>query len=94
VYVFMGALDHAGASHAIVYGIYPATAPLIMLGLVGAALAQARGDWPIFSGTLTVAVIATIAAFFGPAGAWLVAGIALAAALLVQAGATAWRQRA
>src|SRR6516162_10105028 len=87
VYVFMGALDHAGASHAIVYGIYPATAPLIMLGLVGAALAQARADWPIFSGTLTVAVIATIAAFFGPAGAWLVAGIALAAALLVQAGA-------
>ena len=94
VYVFMGALEHAGASHAIVYGIYPATAPLIMLGLVGAALAQARADWPIFSGTLTVAVIATIAAFFGPAGAWLVAGIALAAALLVQAGATAWRQRA
>jgi hypothetical protein len=94
VYVFMGALDHAGASHAIVYGIYPATAPLIMLGLVGAGLAQARADWPIFAGTLTVAVIATIAAYTGPAGAWLVAGIGLAVALLVHAVATAWRQRA
>ena len=39
----------------------------------------------MFGGTLTVAVIATIAAYFGPAGAWLVAGIGLAAALLVHA---------
>jgi hypothetical protein len=94
VYVFMGALEHAGASHAIVYGIYPATAPLIIVGVAGAGLAQARADWPMFGGTLTVAVIATIAAYFGPAGAWLVAGIGLAAALLVHAGMTAWRQRA
>lgn len=94
VYVFQGALDAAGASHAIVYGIYPAAAPLIILGLVGAALAQARADWPIFSGALTVAVIASIAAFFGPAGVWLVAGIALAAAFVVHAAATAWRERA
>jgi hypothetical protein len=94
VYVFQGALDAAGASHAIVYGIYPAAAPLIILGLVGAALAQARADWPIFSGTLTVAVIASVAAFFGPAGVWLVAGIALAAAFVVHAAATAWRERA
>jgi hypothetical protein len=94
VYVFMGALEHAGASHAIAYGIYPATAPLIIVGVAGAGLAQARADWPMFGGTLTVAVIATIAAYFGPAGAWLVAGIALAAALLVHAAMTAWRQRA
>jgi hypothetical protein len=94
VYVFMGALEHAGASHAIVYGIYPATAPLIIVGVAGAGLAQARADWPMFGGTLTVAVIATIAAYFGPAGAWLVAGIGLATALLVHAGMTAWRQRA
>jgi hypothetical protein len=94
VYVFQGALDAAGASHAIVYGIYPAAAPLIILGLVGAALAQARADWPIFSGTLTLAVIASVAAFFGPAGVWLVAGIALAAAFVVHATATAWRERA
>jgi hypothetical protein len=94
VYVFMGALEHAGASHAIVYGIYPATAPLILVGVAAAGLAQARADWPMFGGTLTVAVIAAIAAYFGPAGAWLVAGIGLAAALLVHATMTAWRQRA
>jgi hypothetical protein len=94
VYVFQGALYAAGASHAIIYGIYPATAPLIIVGVTAAGLAQARADWPMFGGTLTVAVIATIAAYFGPAGAWLVAGIALAAALLVHAAMTAWRQRA
>jgi hypothetical protein len=94
VYVFQGALDAAGASHAIVYGIYPATAPLIIVGVTAAGLAQARANWPMFGGTLTVAVIATVAAYFGPAGAWLVAGIALAAALLVHAAITAWRQRA
>src|SRR5258708_6755775 len=32
VYVLQGALHHAGASHAIVYGIYPAAAPLIIVG--------------------------------------------------------------
>jgi hypothetical protein len=94
VYVFMGALDHAGASHAIVYGIYPATAPLIIVGVAGAGLAQARADSPMFGGALTVAVIAAIGAYFGPAGAWLVAGVGLAAALLVHAAMTARRQRA
>src|SRR5476651_966661 len=36
VYVFQGALHHAGASAAIVYGIYPAVAPLIIVGSAAA----------------------------------------------------------
>ena len=45
VYVFQGALHHAGASHAIAYGIYPAVAPLIIVGSAAAAHAAAREDW-------------------------------------------------
>ena len=94
VYVFQGALDHAGASHAIVYGLYPATAPLMIVGLVGAAIAAAREDWPVFGAALTVAVVAVGGAFAGPAGAWAVAGVGLFVALLGHAAATAWLQRA
>jgi len=94
VYVFQGALYHAGVSHAIAYGIYPATAPLMVVGLVGAALAQGRANWPTFAACLTVAVICCGAAYAGPAGAWAVAGLGLFVALLVHAGVTAWLQRA
>ena len=82
VYVFQGALYHAGASHAIVYGVYPATGPLMIMGLVGAALTQARANWPSFGACLMVSVICLGGAFAGPTGAWLVAGIGLSAGLL------------
>ena len=94
VYVFQGALSHAGVSHAIVYGLYPATAPLLIVGLVGAGMAAARANWPTFGAALTVAVVASGAAFAGPAGAWLIMGVCLFVALLVHAAVTAWRQRA
>jgi hypothetical protein len=93
VYVFLGALEHAGISHAIAYGVYPATAPLMIVGLVGAAVAQGRSQWPTFVAALTVAVIATGGAFAGPAGSWAFAGVGLCAGLLIHAAATTWQQR-
>lgn len=93
VYVFMGALYHAGASHAIVYGLYPATAPLMILGLVGAALAAGQEDWRAFAISLAVAVVATGSAFAGPVNAWLAMGIGLSVALLGDGAVTAWPRR-
>jgi hypothetical protein len=93
VFVFQGALYHAGLSHAIVYGIWPATGPLIVVGLTGAALAAARSNWPVFGAAMTMAVIATGAAYAGPAGAWLVAGAGLSAALLVHGAIRSWQRR-
>jgi hypothetical protein len=93
VYVFMGALYHAGASHAIVFGLYPATAPLLILGLVGAANAAGREDWPMTGATLAVAIVAAVAAFGGPVGAWLITGIGLCAVFLGTAAFTVWQQR-
>ena len=52
--MFNGALEAYGVSHAIAYGIYPATAPLMIVGLVAAAWSGAREEWRTFGATLAV----------------------------------------
>jgi len=93
VYVFQGALYKAGAPHDIVYGLYPATAPFIFVGLVGAANSAGREDWPLTATTLAVAIIAAVAAFGGPINSWLIMGIGLCVAMLGNAAFTFWEQR-
>ena len=93
VFAALGALAGAGVSHAIVYGIYPAAAPLMAGGLAWAGIMAARANWR-WSGTgLAVAVVGVVATFAGPAGAWAVAGVGLFAVLLGAAAVIAWRQR-
>jgi hypothetical protein len=93
VFVALGALAGAGVSHAIVYGIYPATAPLMAAGLAWAAIMAARANWRWSGAGLAVAAVGVAGAFAGPAGAWAVAGVGLFAVLLGAAAAIAWRQR-
>jgi len=92
VYVFMAALDHAGASHAIVFGLYPATAPLMIVGLVAAANSAGREDWMMAGNCLAIALVAMAAAFGGPVGAWLIMAIGLCAVFLGTAAVTVWQQ--
>jgi hypothetical protein len=92
-YVFNGALEAYGASHAIVYGIYPATAPLMIVGLVAAAWSGAREEWRTFGATLAVAIVAMLSAYGGPRDSWLFMGIGVAAVMASAAVATAWEQR-
>lgn len=90
----MAALDHAGASHAIVFGLYPATAPLLILGLVTAATRPAgRGDWPMTGSMRAMAIVSAAAAFGRPAGAWLIMAIGLCAVFLGTGAFTVWQQR-
>jgi hypothetical protein len=77
-----------------VYGLYPASAPLILAGLAWAAIMAARANWPSTGTALVVATAGTLAAFAGPAGAWAVAGSGLCVVLTVTAAATVWRHRA
>jgi len=93
VYVFQGALYKAGAPHDIVYGLYPATAPFLIVGLAGAANSAGREDWPMAATTLAVAVAAAVAAFSGPIDCWLIMGIGLCLAMLGNAALTVWQQR-
>jgi hypothetical protein len=85
-------LYHAGASHPA-WGLYPANAPLLIVGVGGAATAAACKYWPMAGITLAIAIVAVIAGFAGPAGAWLILGIGLCAAMLGTAAFMLWQQR-
>jgi hypothetical protein len=94
VSVFQGVLKHDGVSLAIVYGAYPVTAQLIVLGAVGAAIAAAREEWPGFGVAIAVVLVASGSAFAGPRGVWLSDGIGCCVAVLGYAAVQAWQRRA
>ena len=82
VYVFQGALFHAGVGPEVVYGIYPATAPLIIAGSAAAAYSLARQNLPMAAFAAAGVVLAALAAFTGPETVWAVMGVGLSLLLL------------
>jgi hypothetical protein len=94
VYAFMGALYHAGASHAIVYGLYPAAAPLIVLGSAAAAYSAARENWLNLGLSIAAVAVASGSAFAGPIGVWAVTGVGLGIVALGHAAVQVWLRRA
>jgi hypothetical protein len=93
VFVVMGALAAAGVSNGVVYGVYPATVPLMVAGLAWAGIMATRADWRAGGTALAVAVVGAAGALAGPAGAWAVVGVGLCLTLLATAAAIAWKQR-
>jgi hypothetical protein len=91
--VLQGAMKHYGASDAIVYGVIPAAAPLIIVGTTVLGIAGVKADWPQFGAALAVVIAGVVAAFAGPSAAWLVAGIGLFVALVGYAAADTSRRR-
>jgi len=91
-YAITAPLYHGGVSHPV-WGLYPASAPLLIIGLAGAAAAAAFRYWPLAGTALGIAVAAAAAGFGGPAGSWLITGIGLCAVCLGIAAFTAGRQR-
>jgi hypothetical protein len=89
--VIQGAMEHYGAGPAIVYGVIPAAAPLIVVGTTVLGIAAGKADWPGFGAALTVVIGGGVAAFVGPSAAWLAAGISLFVGVAVYAAATAQR---
>jgi hypothetical protein len=94
VFAAMGVLAGAGVSDAIVYGRYPASAPLLVVGLAWAAVMAARTEWRLCGSGLAAAAVGAAAAFAGPASAWVIAGVGLFVILLERAAESFWRQRA
>jgi hypothetical protein len=94
VFVVMGVMAGAGVSNRIVYGLYPAAAPLIVAGLIWAAMMAARRNWRQGFTSLAAAVVGAVSLLAGPAGAWAVCGVGLFVLLLASVAVTAWRQRA
>jgi hypothetical protein len=83
--ILQGAMKHAGASHAIVYGTIPAAGPLIVIGTTLIAMAAGRNDRAQGVAALVIVTAGTAAAYVGPSLAWLVAGIGLFAAICAYA---------
>jgi hypothetical protein len=94
VSVFQGALYHVGASHAIVYGVFPAAAPLLVLGAAVAGMAAAREDWRTLGGAIAVIALGTGSAFAGPAGVWGVIAVGGCVIAVGYAVYQVWQRRA
>jgi hypothetical protein len=91
-YVVTAHLYRAGVSYPV-WGLYPASAPLLIVGLAGAVITAALlRDWPGVGTCLVIAILGAAAGFGGPAGAWLITGIGLCAVCLGYAALTGWRQ--
>jgi hypothetical protein len=93
VFVTMAVLAGAGVSDAIVYGQYPAGAPLLVVGLAWASIMAARAEWRLGASGLAAAAVGALAAFTGPATSWAVAGVGLFVILLERAAEQSRRQR-
>jgi hypothetical protein len=91
-YFAMAPHYHPGVSH-LVWGLYPASAPLLIIGLATTAVTAAFRYWPMAGAGLAIAVTAAAAGFGGPAGAWLIMGIGLCATYLGIGALKTWRQR-
>jgi hypothetical protein len=90
VYVFAGALYHAGVSHAFVFGVFLAVGPLIIPGSAMAGISAGRQDWRGLGTALAVVAVGAAGAYAGPVGVWAVVGLGLFVVLLGAAAATAW----
>ena len=94
VFVAIGPLASAGVSDSIVYGLYPATAPLIVVGLAWAVIMGVHADRRACAIGLVAAAIGALALLAGPAGAWAVVGLGVFVLLMARAADTWWRHRA
>ena len=91
--VFQGALYYDGASHAIVYGVFPAAGQLLVIGSAAAAMAAAREDWRTLGLAIAVVALATGSAFAGPVGVWGVIAVGGCLIGIGYAAVQAWQRR-
>lgn len=94
VYVVQGALLHAGAGRGIVYGIWPAAGPLIVVGSAAAAFEAGRARAAQAGLAVAAVVLGSVACFAGPRAVWGVIAVGFCSLLLAATAAQLWRQRA
>jgi len=93
VYIVQGALHDAGASTAIVYGIWPAAGPLIVVGSAATAYEAGREQPASATFALAAVVLGAFACFAGPVAVWAVIAVGLCALLLAATAAQLWQHR-
>jgi hypothetical protein len=84
VYVFDGALKYDGFNASIVYGVFDAAAPWLVVGAVLAGYAAGKEDWWKLAGAIGMIVVGAGSAFAGPANVWGVLAVCGCLLLLAQ----------
>jgi hypothetical protein len=84
LFTLEAAIDHAGASRAVL-GVYGAAAPILLVALIIAASAAVFLDWSLFGLGIWLLAVAAGSGFAGPVTVWAVSALAGGGALLVMA---------
>lgn len=93
VYVVQGVLVHAGVGKGTAYGIWPAAAPIFIVGSAAAGYAVAQGKEGAAGFAVAAVVLGSAAGFAGPVGVWGVIAVGLSALLLAAWVAQLWQRR-
>ena len=93
VYALEGAIAHAGASDSLL-GVYGATAPMLVTGIVYAASPALWQDWSTRALGAWLVVVAASSAYAGPVGVWGIAGLLAGLGFVVVAAVRRGRNRA
>lgn len=94
VYVVEGALAHAGVSKGVAYGIWPAAAPLVVVGSAVAAYNVSRARPGRTGFALAAVALGSFASFAGPTAVWGVIAVGFCGLVLVGALAQLRQRRA
>ena len=92
VLLMEAALRHAGASEGVI-GVFGATGPILLSGLVVAAASAIRLEWTAFGLGIWLIAVAAISGFAGPAAVWGISALAVGVPLLLLAAIAARRGR-
>ena len=92
LFTLEAAIDHAGASRAVL-GVYGAAAPVLLVALIVAISAAVFLDWSLLALGLWLLAVAAGRGFAGPVTVWAVGALAGGGALLVMAGIGLRRDR-
>jgi hypothetical protein len=84
------ALAHAGASHAVAYGVFAAAAPILVTGAIYIANSAISLDWPLFGLGIVLVAVAASGAFAGPRTVWAVGALAGGSAFIAKAAVQRW----
>jgi hypothetical protein len=84
LFTLEAAIDHAGASRAVL-AVYGAAAPILLVALIIAASAAVFLDWSLLGLGLWLLAVAAGSGFAGPVTVWAVSALAGGGALLVMA---------
>jgi hypothetical protein len=93
VLAVLGVMIGAGVSNGIVYGLYPAAAPLIVAGGGWAILKAVQRNWRQAATAAAAAVIGALSLLAGPRGCWAVCAVGLFVLMLISAAVVARRRR-